>query len=60
MSAAISQWRSLTHLATLMVGLITKLGFGTIEMLEAKVRMREERSDELQTLTFALVIRLRW
>ena len=36
MSAAISQWRSLTHLATLMVGLITKLGFGTIEMLEAK------------------------
>lgn len=25
-----------------------------------KVRKREERSDELRTLTFALLIRLRW
>ena len=36
MSAAISQWRSLTHLTTLTVGLLNKLGFGVVEMLEAK------------------------
>ena len=33
---------------------------GGEELRELKVRRREERSDELRTLTFALVIRLRW